>query len=320
MLNTPKLKLALIAAGVLAFSFAGGAWADEILAYGQTSGSNTVTGTENGTNTQTTVSFTDVAVEVTEYAGPGALFAALMDFTGTSTNAATNVGGVGGTDSQNYSGTFCISQLAGCTGTIYLDGSYIDTLSGKDGGSSLTFDASTPPPTDVLFASTVLSARAIGSRPCHCTLIYQLAAVLSRLSALRLLPSQRANPGTFRPTSTQPFRNPRRSVYSAWRWSGLASRGGASKAERIYLSKNPVRVAGFFFARVPSRRRRKPVRSVIGTRCCRARPGRQGEGTTGGPLTASSDRHAALRSRTTAVACPLADPDSNIRNILQFLC
>ena len=131
MLNTPKLKLALIAAGVLAFSFAGGAWADEILAYGQTSGRTRSPG-QKTERIHRPRSALRMSRSRSPIRWPRRAICSAHGFHRYEQNAATNVGGVGGTDSQNYSGTFCISQLAGCTGTL-LDGSYIDTLSGKDG-------------------------------------------------------------------------------------------------------------------------------------------------------------------------------------------
>lgn len=155
MWNALKVKVAgtIIMAGALAM-FATSANADQILGYAQTSSSNTVVGTANGTNTATTISFTDIGIVIANYAAGGTPIGAVMSLSATSTGAATVVAGI---LHQSFSGSFCISSGAACTGTIYLSGTFVDDLTGANGGSQFTLGASTPPGTDVVFASDILT-------------------------------------------------------------------------------------------------------------------------------------------------------------------
>jgi hypothetical protein len=159
MLGSLKFKLAVpLVAGAFALG-AGTANADQILGYSQLGGMNTVTGTQNGAMTATTISFTDVGISVGNYAGGGAPFNALISFSATSSGAATVAGGV---LSQSYTGTFCITSAVGCGGTNYLSGTFIDELTAIVGGSSMTLGATTPPPGNVTFTSSILGAGALG--------------------------------------------------------------------------------------------------------------------------------------------------------------
>ena len=155
-----RMKLAApIAAGVLAL-FASGAQASQILGYSQSSSSNTLTATANGGNTATTLTMTNVGISVGNYAGGGAPFAALISLSATSSNLATNIAGV---FRQNFTGTFCITSGAGCTGTNYLSGTFIDQFSALIGGSSATLSATTPPAANVTFTSSILTVAQLGA-------------------------------------------------------------------------------------------------------------------------------------------------------------
>lgn len=152
MRNTLKRsKLAVsIAAGALALFAATGANAVQVLGYSQIGGVNTAILDEVAG--VTTITSTDVPISVGNYLGGGAPFNALLSLLATSTNAAT----VGIAITQNYSGTFCITSAAGCGGTNYLSGSFIDQFLGANGGSSFVLAATTPPPGDVTFTSDIL--------------------------------------------------------------------------------------------------------------------------------------------------------------------
>jgi hypothetical protein len=159
MLGSLKFKLAVpLVAGALALG-AGTANADQILGYSQSGTANTVTGTQNGAMTATTISFADVGIVVANYAGGGAPFVALMTLSAASTSAATVAAGI---LHQTYTGTFCITSGAGCTGTNYLSGTFIDDLTGTVGGSQFTLGATTPPPGNVTFTSSILGAAQLG--------------------------------------------------------------------------------------------------------------------------------------------------------------
>lgn len=137
------LTLTLALSGL---AFSGAAMAVPILTYGQTATSNTVTGTRTGSTT--TISTTNTAIIITQILG-GSFTPALISFSFSNTSAATTT--AGGDITQNFSGTFCITSGAGCTGTNYLSGTIIDTALGS--GASFVMTAS-----NVTFTSSVIAA------------------------------------------------------------------------------------------------------------------------------------------------------------------
>jgi PEP-CTERM motif len=134
-----------------------------IIAFGQSGTSNTLTVTNNGSSPDatTTLTITDAPVIITSIdpdSGQSAPFSAFLSFSATSNGAAVVSGGTltqyfGSTGTP---GTFCITSGTGCTGTNYLSGDLIDVVTGTVGGSSLTYQATTPPATDVTFTSDVI--------------------------------------------------------------------------------------------------------------------------------------------------------------------
>ena len=122
-------------------------YAVQIISFGQTSTSNTVVATANGTDTQTVIQITDAAVLIDQLFGvvtPPAI-AAIMDLTATSNNTATVVATTGIT--QNYDGNFCITSGPGCSGTNFLSGTFTDAAFGQNGGSQLSINVAKPPDT-----------------------------------------------------------------------------------------------------------------------------------------------------------------------------
>src|SRR5437764_6499129 len=97
-----------------------------ILTFGQTSNANTITGTNNGAGT-TTISATDAAIAITQIDNVAlellVPFDALFSLSATSAGPATTSGPF---VVQAYSGSFCITSLAGCSGINYLSGNFID--------------------------------------------------------------------------------------------------------------------------------------------------------------------------------------------------
>jgi hypothetical protein len=150
-----KLALAL-AVSAATLGLAQTAKADVILTFGQTAAGNTITGTNVG-GASTTISAANVAVDITQILGGGTP-SGLFTLSATSSGAATLVAG---NVVQNYSGTFCITSGAGCTGTNYLSGTFSDAVFGANGGPSLTLSASQPPDT-VSFTSSVIGAASLG--------------------------------------------------------------------------------------------------------------------------------------------------------------
>ena len=127
------------------------AFADQILTLGQTSGSNTITATDNGTTT--TISGTDVAVNVTQDLG-GLLGGAFLDLTATSIDAAQQIGSA---VLQHYSGTFSVFTGAGQTGTNILSGSFSDGALGS--GPSLVLEVGAPPDSLTLTSDLLTAAQ-----------------------------------------------------------------------------------------------------------------------------------------------------------------
>lgn len=134
------MKTALLAATIIASTMiAPAANAVVVLAFGQTSGSNTITATPNGTDTATTISGSNVAVNITTDLG-GFLGPAIFNLSATSTDAAVPVGP---SVLQHYSGSWQLTSGLGGTGTNYLSGTFTDALFGT--GPSLTLSVGAPP-------------------------------------------------------------------------------------------------------------------------------------------------------------------------------
>jgi len=136
----------------VAFGALSSAHAIPILTFGQVGDANTVTGTRTGGSTS--LNATNVVINVTQIAAPGAGFNAFLTFNFDNTSpAALFMGGPNIT--QNFSGDFCITSLANCLGINYLSGDLIDIAFGANAAFNL--NASTPPAANVLFTSDVIT-------------------------------------------------------------------------------------------------------------------------------------------------------------------
>jgi len=191
-------NLLLLGTAFLAGSMAlaGTASATQILAFGQVSGSNTITATANGGDTATTISGTNVAVTITQIdsltATPGPAF---LDLTATSVSAAVNVGGF---DTQAYSGSFSITSGSGDTGTNYLSGTFTDAVFGTNGGTGLTLQTSDPSET-IAFTSSVISV--LGT-PSSVDLSFSNVSPPLSIVGSTIAPFTASVTGTFNATST----------------------------------------------------------------------------------------------------------------------
>jgi hypothetical protein len=146
-------KLVAIVVGALAFpSFA---YAVPIIQFAQTSGSNTITATANAGDTATTISGTDVAVNVAQNLG-GTLGAAFLDLNATSVDSAVAVG-TGAV--QHYNGTFSVFTGAGMTGLNLLSGVFTDAALGV--GGALTLAIGAPPDTLNLTSDEIPAAELV---------------------------------------------------------------------------------------------------------------------------------------------------------------
>jgi hypothetical protein len=129
-----------------------------VLTFGQTDPGATITATVNGTDTQTTLSGTDIPVSITQILG-GAPASGFLDLAATSVGAAATT--IGGLIEQLFTGTFSITSLMGKAGTNFLSGTFADatfgagtglTLTASDAtaGESVTFNSSVIPAADLL--------------------------------------------------------------------------------------------------------------------------------------------------------------------------
>ena len=126
------------------------AYADVIITYGQSGGTNTITGTASATGTAW--SGTDIPVTVTQIApnGPATPFNAFLDV------SANSIGGASVTGpfiTQEFAGTFSIcSTAAGCV-VNYLSGSFSDGALTANGAVQIVVAAP-----NVVFTSDVILA------------------------------------------------------------------------------------------------------------------------------------------------------------------
>lgn len=144
----------LLAASVAWLALATPSDAVQVVAFGQTSGSNTVTATTDAGNTMTTLAILDAGVDVTQLLGLVPISGLFFDLNATSIDAAQTVGGA---VLQHYSGSFCITSAAGCGGTNVLSGTFSDAAFGTLGGPGLVVNVNNPPDTLAL-SSSLLAA------------------------------------------------------------------------------------------------------------------------------------------------------------------
>lgn len=139
---------ALLLASAIAIVAPAAAEAALITGFSQEPTTNTVTATDNGTST--TISYTDV---LTTLGGGilGTIPGAVMSLTATSIDAATTVAG---NIIQHFSGSFCISAGAGCTGN-FLSGTFTDAAFGGINGPGLTVNVNNPPESLVLTSNVI---------------------------------------------------------------------------------------------------------------------------------------------------------------------
>jgi hypothetical protein len=119
-----------------------------IITYGQTSGSNTVTGTANATGTH--FAGTDIAVTITQIDDVGTAVPTLayLDLVADSTSGATAPPSF--TIVQHFRGAFSINSQTDGLGTDYLSGAFFDGTFGLRGGSGLVLTS------DGVFTSDVI--------------------------------------------------------------------------------------------------------------------------------------------------------------------
>jgi hypothetical protein len=124
------------------------AYATLLTGFSQESLANTVAAADNGTTTTISVA---AGTLVTLGGGLFNVAGASFELTATSIDAATLVSGE---IIQHYSGSFCVSSVAGCGGN-FLSGTFTDAAFGAGGGPGLTVQVSNPPEQLVLSSNVI---------------------------------------------------------------------------------------------------------------------------------------------------------------------
>jgi len=112
----------------------------------------TVTATDNGTVTN--INITDASTSITA-GNAGILGNAIFNFAASSIDAATTIATA---VIQHYSGSFCFTSGAGCSGTNFLSGTFSDAAFGGLGGPGLVVNVNNPPDTLNLTSSVLTAA------------------------------------------------------------------------------------------------------------------------------------------------------------------
>jgi hypothetical protein len=141
-------NLLIAATAITALALAVPANAALITSLAQESGTNTVVATDDATTT--TISIASGTL-VTLGGGIFNVAGASFQLTATSIDAAIDIGGE---IIQHYSGSFCVSSVAGCGGN-FLSGTFTDAAFGATGGPGLTVQVSNPPEQLVLTSNVV---------------------------------------------------------------------------------------------------------------------------------------------------------------------
>jgi hypothetical protein len=143
------MKHALLAAtALLGFTAPYAAQATLITSLAQESLNNTVTATDNGTVTNINI---PAGTLVTLGGGIFNVAGASFELSAASIDPAVLfVGNI----IQHYSGTFCVSSVAGCGGN-FLSGTFTDAAFGANGGPGLTVNVSNPPESLTLTSNVI---------------------------------------------------------------------------------------------------------------------------------------------------------------------
>lgn len=145
----------LVLAAALCAGLAGSAQAANLVTFSQSSGSNTLTATVNGADTQTTLTVTDAAVSIGSLVSGPPPATVFLDLSATSTDAATTLGAA---VIQHYNGSFCLTSGTGCGGVNVLSGTFTDAAFGALGGPGLTVNVNDPPDTLSLTSALIPAA------------------------------------------------------------------------------------------------------------------------------------------------------------------
>jgi len=150
-------RILIAATAFTALAFAPIAHATQIIAFGQTSSTNTLSATAAAGVTTITSIGTGASVLIDQLFGfvtPPAI-AAVFTLSAHSIDAAVPVGPA---ILQHFAGSFCISAAASCTGTVDLQGTFSDAAFGLNGGTQLSVNVANPPDTLSLSSDVIPAA------------------------------------------------------------------------------------------------------------------------------------------------------------------
>lgn len=142
--------LLLASAAILAATTS--SWATNLITFAQTSDTNEVIATTNHADTVTTFTVNDAAVSIGQLITGSPPATAFFELHATSIDPATTVLSA---VIQHYSGSFCVSTGAGCSGTDVLSGTFSDAAFGALGGPGLVLNVNNPPDTLALSSSLI---------------------------------------------------------------------------------------------------------------------------------------------------------------------
>lgn len=131
-----KLLLTATALGLIA----GAAQATEIINFSGGLADDFVA--TNPTSSTTHLAIADASVTISGLLGNPGVTAGIMDLSADNTGAAVLLAGF---VIQHFNGSFCIASLAGCGGTVFLQGNFIDAALGVNGGTGLDVNVANPP-------------------------------------------------------------------------------------------------------------------------------------------------------------------------------
>jgi len=163
------LAAAVVAGAWFFGQFATPAHATLITSFAQESQTSTVTATDNGITTNISIA---AGTLVTLGGGLFNVAGASFQLAATSIDAAVLFGNQ---IIQHYSGSFCISSVAGCGGN-FLSGTFTDAAFGANGGPGLTVQVSNPPESLTLTSNIIPASQLLAPSSFNLTFV-DLAAL-----------------------------------------------------------------------------------------------------------------------------------------------
>jgi hypothetical protein len=152
--RTATKHFSIALAGIALVGLSRPAGAATILDFAQ-SAAGTIVATDNGSGVTTLTTPSSISVHIDQLAGLNVSLNAYETFVSVqSTDAASDASGP---IIQHFSGTIEFTSAANGTGTNYLTAVFNDFTAGSVGGGQASLNASTPPSSNVVYTSDVMS-------------------------------------------------------------------------------------------------------------------------------------------------------------------